>query len=264
MLEEERNMETFSPQFLDGQISKRIHSDIEKSGENIKKKRNISSEEFSLIENGLDVGICKQVSANEVLCGLCKELLFKPAVLNCGHVYCRSCLHVLIDKPLKCQICRGMHPGDLPYVCLDLDHFLEEQFPREYTTRKQKELEKVNQQDNSSSSFSRESSSQAKKSHVGLDVDPLITHYKVGCDSCGMYPIVGKRYRCKDCKELIGFDLCEACYNSSSKLPGRFNQQHTPDHEFELDNSMIYQKILRSKAVQRVLAYVNDNNLGRR
>ncbi|KAF7132870.1 hypothetical protein RHSIM_Rhsim09G0055200 [Rhododendron simsii] len=48
-----------------------------------------------------------------------------------------------------------------------------------------------------------------------------------------MYPIIGKRYRCKDCKEKIGFDLCEGCFNSSSKLPGRFNQQHTPDHKLE-------------------------------
>lgn len=49
-----------------------------------------------------------------------------------------------------------------------------------------------------------------------------------------MCPIVGERYKCKDCKERIGFDLCEGCYKSSSKLPGRFNQQHTPEHQFEL------------------------------
>jgi len=59
------------------------------------------------------------------------------------------------------------------------------------------------------------------------------------------YPIRGKRYKCKDCTELIGFDLCEACYNSSSKLPGRFNQQHTPDHRMELDNSALLQRFLR-------------------
>lgn len=49
-----------------------------------------------------------------------------------------------------------------------------------------------------------------------------------------MYPIVGDRYRCQDCVELIGFDLCGDCYNTRSKRPGRFNQQHTPDHRFEL------------------------------
>ncbi|RWW80597.1 hypothetical protein BHE74_00011050 [Ensete ventricosum] len=62
-----------------------------------------------------------------------------------------------------------------------------------------------------------------------------------------IYPIIGKRYKCKDCKEAIGFDLCEACYNSTSKLPGRFNQQHTPDHTFELDESQMLRNILMQR-----------------
>lgn len=49
-----------------------------------------------------------------------------------------------------------------------------------------------------------------------------------------MYPIIGDRYRCKDCKEEIGYDLCKDCYETPSKVPGRFNQQHTPDHRLEL------------------------------
>lgn len=49
-----------------------------------------------------------------------------------------------------------------------------------------------------------------------------------------MYPIIGDRYRCIDCKEKIGFDLCGDCYKNRSKRPGRFNQQHTPDHKFQL------------------------------
>lgn len=59
-----------------------------------------------------------------------------------------------------------------------------------------------------------------------------------------MYPIIGDRYRCKDCVEIIGFDLCGDCYNTRSKLPGRFNQQHTPEHEFELVSSNISHNIL--------------------
>lgn len=49
-----------------------------------------------------------------------------------------------------------------------------------------------------------------------------------------MCPIVGYRYKCKDCSEKIGFDLCGDCYNSRPKLSGRFNQRHTPEHRFEL------------------------------
>ncbi|KAF9607986.1 hypothetical protein IFM89_004383 [Coptis chinensis] len=60
-----------------------------------------------------------------------------------------------------------------------------------------------------------------------------------------MFPIVGERYKCNDCEEAIGFDLCGECYNTSSKLPGRFNQQHTPKHKFELVNSDLIRNIMR-------------------
>jgi len=65
-----------------------------------------------------------------------------------------------------------------------------------------------------------------------------------------MYPIIGKRYRCKDCKEKVGFDVCGACYHTSSKLPGRFNQQHTPDNRLELDDSRLLPKILIHRNLQ--------------
>lgn len=52
-----------------------------------------------------------------------------------------------------------------------------------------------------------------------------------------------------DCKEQVGFDLCESCYNTKSKLPGRFNQQHTSDHRFKLDNSNLLSRIILQRAV---------------
>ena len=80
-------------------------------------------------------------------------------------------------------------------------------------------------------------------------------HYGVGCDGCGVCPIVGRRYKCNDCSEEVGFDLCQDCYysyydddhndtnndkigissspsrsSSSRSNLGRFNQQHTSDH----------------------------------
>lgn len=64
-----------------------------------------------------------------------------------------------------------------------------------------------------------------------------------------VYPIRGKRYKCKDCTEAIGFDLCGECYDSTSKLPGRFNQQHTPDHRMELDNSSLFDAFLRFQGI---------------
>lgn len=69
-----------------------------------------------------------------------------------------------------------------------------------------------------------------------------IVHIGVGCDVCGIVPMSGRRYKCQDCPEDIGFDICEECYDSGvhkrsnvgdgapSALIGRFNQQHHPDH----------------------------------
>lgn len=62
--------------------------------------------------------------------------------------------------------------------------------------------------------------------------------------SLQMYPIIGDRYRCVDCEESIGFDLCGDCYKNRSKRPGRFNQKHTPDHKLEL---VQYRRMLISR-----------------
>lgn len=42
--------------------------------------------------------------------------------------------------------------------------------------------------------------------------------------------------------------MCEACYKTKSKLPGRFNQQHTPDHKFELDELHMLRNTLLRRA----------------
>mmetsp|Transcript_30030 Transcript_30030/g.52006 ORF Transcript_30030/g.52006 Transcript_30030/m.52006 type:complete len:421 (+) Transcript_30030:172-1434(+) len=80
-------------------------------------------------------------------------------------------------------------------------------------------------------------------------------HFGVGCDGCGIYPITGRRYKCQDCSEEIGFDLCGECYDDGVHkrasvgddgnvvAAGRFNQQHHPDHSMEaameLDRSSV-------------------------
>jgi hypothetical protein len=37
---------------------------------------------------------------------------------------------------LKCHVCQTLHPKGFPKVCLVLDHFLEERFPKEYVLRR--------------------------------------------------------------------------------------------------------------------------------
>lgn len=67
------------------------------------------------------------------------------------------------------------------------------------------------------------------------------THFGIGCDCCGQFPITGRRYRCTACPETVGFDLCGDCYDrgvssdpNSRAVLGRFNQRHTPEHKMEL------------------------------
>ncbi|XP_039138429.1 E3 ubiquitin-protein ligase PRT1 isoform X1 [Dioscorea cayenensis subsp. rotundata] len=247
VLEEEKHLDCFSPQVLDHVISDRACLEDVKGSSDGPKINDLPEIKFNSTT-------AKQVSLDDVICPLCKKLLFRPVVLNCGHVFCESCLSGLVDGPLKCQVCRSPHPGGIPNVCLDLDHFLEEQFPRHHITMKEGVgLERTQGQKGELSSGVPQAEKQTLKSsynsgdgQLWFQGESSDVQIGVGCDSCGMYPIIGNRYRCKDCKEKIGFDLCEACYSTNSKFPGRFNQQHRPDHTFELDNSMLelYKKLM--------------------
>ncbi|VFQ61112.1 unnamed protein product [Cuscuta campestris] len=170
----------------------------------------------------------KQSLLADLTCGICKQLLCCPVVLNCGHVYCRGCVFNQCDKFCRCPVCPLEQPNGYLNTCLVLEHFLEEQVPEEYASRKMKYLGETK--------MMTANSSLAPNCDDALSSSGPTVHYGVGCDYCGMHPIIGERYKCRDCKEKIGFDLCEACYKNSSSdlLPGRFNQQHTSDHQFDL------------------------------
>ncbi|XP_039010165.1 E3 ubiquitin-protein ligase PRT1-like [Hibiscus syriacus] len=167
---------------------------------------------------------------SDLLCAACNRLLVRPIVLNCGHVYCESCFVIPNDEMPRCQVCKSLQPNGFPGVCLILHHFLENQFPEEYSERLKEQ--------NCSTQAQRHTN---RGKSVSSDVysswffgnGPKV-HVAVGCDYCGMSPIIGERYRCKDCVEKIGFDLCESCYKCPAKIPGRFNQQHKPYHQFEI------------------------------
>ncbi|KAB2090116.1 hypothetical protein ES319_A03G104100v1 [Gossypium barbadense] len=171
----------------------------------------------------------KVVSVADLLCAACNRLLFRPVVLNCGHVYCETCFVIPKDEMLRCQVCESLQPNGFPGVCLILHDFLAKQFPEEYSERlKEPNCTQAPRHANQLTSISSD-----VYSSWFFGNGPKV-HVAVGCDYCGMSPIIGERYKCKDCVEKIGFDLCESCYKSPATIPGRFNQQHKPDHQFKI------------------------------
>ena len=42
-------------------------------------------------------------------------------------------------------------------------------------------------------------------------------HYHIKCDGCQMKPLIGIRYKCKECQ---GFDYCESCYEKNKESHG--------------------------------------------
>ncbi|XP_052170304.1 E3 ubiquitin-protein ligase PRT1 [Diospyros lotus] len=188
-------------------------------------------------------GTWNQVSVDDVLCPACKQLLFRPVVLNCGHVFCEACI-IPSDETIRCHVCQNMDPSGFLKVVLQLDHLLEEKFPMEHAARKATvQLRQIPFPCDTLSTCSKKACKEKGFLHWLGDHGSKV-HIGAGCDYCGMYPIIGDRYKCKDCKEAVGFDLCGDCYNTKSKRPGRFNQRHTPDHRFEIVKSSAIRNIL--------------------
>uniref|UniRef100_J3NEY6 ZZ-type domain-containing protein n=1 Tax=Oryza brachyantha TaxID=4533 RepID=J3NEY6_ORYBR len=177
----------------------------------------------------LDLCSGVKVSLEDVLCIFCKELLLEPCVLNCGHVYCLTCLPYVDEKEIKCQACGAPHPAKLT-VCWNLDYFLKHYFFEEYNLRQQRVS--YSGVPEKKTGPSKVQSSRLKHTHVG-----------VGCDDCGVFPIQGRRYSCTEC-EAPGFDLCDKCFQKGTSTVGRFYQNHTAEHTMQLDDSFLFPKLL--------------------
>ena len=56
-------------------------------------------------------------------------------------------------------------------------------------------------------------------------------HFGFVCDGCEMHPIIGKRYKCENCKD---FDYCEKCYEKNKISHGhKFNRVENKFPKFE-------------------------------
>ncbi|KAL8146819.1 hypothetical protein AgCh_004524 [Apium graveolens] len=139
-----------------------------------------------------------RVSIIDILCVACSKLLYRPVVLNCGHVYCETCISIPADEKLRCQVCQSLHPNGIPKVCLELHHFLEIQFPTEYELRRNTIKQVKSEQEIPTM---RSVEADKKPDHLSFTPDENFSppwgdhnvhvHFGVGCDFCGVrsYPL---------------------------------------------------------------------------
>ncbi|GER36319.1 E3 ubiquitin-protein ligase PRT1 [Striga asiatica] len=229
-----------------------------------------TSSSYKIVHNANDsVGQSNQVLLTDLQCAVCKELLCRPVVLNCGHVYCEACIDPH-DNVCKCPVCESAHPNGIPRLCLILEHFLEVHFPEEYSARKEYSR-KFQSASPSGDLVEKQEQSQCPPLLTIDDLSQLSDrgtkfHPGAGCDYCGVVLpcfhllMFSSLPAVINCVEKIGFDLCESCYNTSSKLPGRFNQQHTEDHKFEVIQAPYQRNIIMSLPDQFDLIANNSNN----
>ncbi|PHT60637.1 Heat shock protein 82 [Capsicum baccatum] len=110
------------------------------------------------------------------------------------------------DKLCRCPVCQLEHPNRYPNTCLILAYYLEEQFTELYASREKTSAYKAAHQI---------PSAQNQDKDVGYKLLPRFdlfswlmgggpqVHIGIGCDHCGMCPIVEEWYKCKYCKEKI-------------------------------------------------------------
>ncbi|KAH7332037.1 hypothetical protein KP509_20G064900 [Ceratopteris richardii] len=166
-----------------------------------------------------------KLTIDDFNCPSCNDLLYRPVVLNCGEVFCKSCLK-RTTKAFYCPSCKSSNPGSSVHVCLELHQYLESAFPVDYNRRRlaHSAIYVSGGDDEDQNNESAEAAD---------NIISRIRHAQVGCDGCGMFPIEGVRYRCTECIEKIGFDLCGSCYKHGGYVIGRFNQEHHPQHHME-------------------------------
>lgn len=185
------------------------------------------------------------------------HLLHDPVVLTCGHAACAGCSRAARSCPACGAPIRGAEP---PSVCVRLRDVVRATFgdaaksradAREEARRRLRSHgdengEKAAGEEGEGEKAAagegddREEGEGAAFSASAPDDDPAsFTHVAVGCDACGAYPIVGRRFRCLDCPEAMGFDLCGTCHartgegRVSAVMTGRFAQAHAPAHRME-------------------------------
>ena len=184
-------------------------------------------------------------AASAVACSRCAQLASPPLVLNCGHLCCRGCLAEA--SPLCPAANCGQRVQAQPAPCQLAISLMNAEVPSELvaaaTAASAATTAAASAAASAAAAADAPSVDGGAAATAALYADNgtaaaaggLYTHFRVGCDGCGAYPIVGGRWHCLDCPEAIGFDLCAECHVACAEtaLDGRFGQVHTAAHTME-------------------------------
>ena len=192
-----------------------------------------------------DLRMNNVVNEDLLQCSICLDILWKPTVLECGHWMCFWCLEGTFSRSNSCPLCR--HTMDVrPKLYLDFHNFILRHCP---SSQERAEDPALIEMDKSITTCVEEE----ERTQQGLlasliptliyNTQNTIAQYDwkmLGCDGCGVFPIIGPEvYRCMNCMEAIGYDLCTKCYEHEKANvgelagQGRYDQQHDPGtHEF--------------------------------
>jgi hypothetical protein len=188
----------------------------------------VSTEESDQNNYSPEIASSTSSSSRAILaCKVCRKLLHKPVAMNCGHLMCQSC--AAAGPCNSCRVCGVPHPGTFPLVCVELEQYMERELGRDYRLRGQEA--KPSGEATRAVAKSWKSPPADDPDDAGIAQNPI--HPSVGCDGCGMMPILGRRFHCLDCPDSCGYDLCQKCHDRGNTLQGRFNQRHGPRHRMQ-------------------------------
>jgi hypothetical protein len=197
-------------------------------------------------------GFIGPVDVADLLCGSCHNVVQDPVVPACGHLVCRGCVapgggsesnrdqvHLMAAPSCpKCDmaILSESNSNELK-VCSVLTILL-----ATVESVDKAKLEALVEKERNTASIGNVNSTDSGSTptielpEIRSNSSSDFVHFAVGCDGCGEYPVRGHAFRCLDCPEQIGFDLCQKCFLRGAHLlpgQGRFNQSHTAPHRFE-------------------------------
>mmetsp|Transcript_90649 Transcript_90649/g.210852 ORF Transcript_90649/g.210852 Transcript_90649/m.210852 type:complete len:287 (-) Transcript_90649:170-1030(-) len=158
----------------------------------------------------------------EFQCVVSGELAYEPCVLSSGSIVSAYCVPEGGFKKDPDRLVACALYGQAPKKSIALEAMIKAKFPKEYGQRAN-DLAKQGIQ---------ATGKHATGTHIEFPQDAYI-FWGLGCDGCGLWPIVGAAWYDADCKDKTGFHLCDPCYKYGYHrrvITGKFNQNHMPKH----------------------------------